>query len=77
MADEVDLANELAEQALQAALRQARTPNRLLPKGKCYFCDEDLPMETNENGVQVNRKLFCDVDCARDWEHEQKLKSRR
>lgn len=77
MADEVDLANDLAEHALQAALRQARTGNKLPPKGSCYFCDAELPMEANEQGVLVNKRLFCDADCAQDWEREQRAKTRR
>ena len=77
MADEVDLANDLAEQALQAALRQARTGNKLPAKGSCHFCEEELPMEKNEHGVLVNKRLFCDADCAQGWEREQRLKNRR
>jgi hypothetical protein len=67
MADEIDMANELAELALTHALRNIAAAPRLPPKGFCYYCD--APVE----GAQ----LFCDKDCANDHEKEQKIKNRR
>lgn len=66
MADEADLASDLQERALAAAL--ANRKNESLPAtGRCHYCDETL----STPGAR-----FCDVDCARDYEHEQKLKKR-
>mgnify|MGYP000562465782 CR=1 FL=1 len=43
--------------------------NRLTPKGCCYYCEERFP--------EGDKKLFCDRDCATDYEEEQRLKNRR
>lgn len=74
MADEADLANDQAERFLSQALANHRsnTP-RLAPRGRCYYCEAEFD-ETDPAG---NKKLFCDSDCAKDYEHEQRLKARR
>jgi len=76
MADEVDVANDSVERALEQALRAVRSTPVLPPKGTCYFCEEELePVE--EGGKAVHKKLFCDRDCADDWEREQKARRLR
>lgn len=76
MADEVDMANDSVERALEHALKQIRSAPAMAPKGFCYFCEEPLePAE--ENGELVHRRLFCDRDCADDWEREQRARRLR
>lgn len=76
MADEVDVANDSVERALQQAIARVRTTPVLPPKGSCYFCEEPLEPFV-QDGKPVHRKLFCDRDCAEDWEREQKAKRLR
>jgi len=45
--------------AVQLANARANTP-RLTPKEACYNCDEPL--------VHEPHRLFCDKDCADDFE---------
>lgn len=74
MADEADIANDLAELALQQALIAARNTAsnlRLTPRGTCYNCEESLePID----GQDV--KIFCDADCADDWERVRAAQAR-
>jgi len=73
MADEVDIANDLQELALQQALNAARVGGpRLVARGACYNCDEILAPRADGQHVQ----LFCDGDCADDWERMQAAKAR-
>ena len=68
MSDEIDMANDLAELALNIALRNMSTAVRKLePKGACYYCE----------GKVTPLQLYCDSDCASDHEKEQKIKARR
>jgi hypothetical protein len=67
MADEIDQANELAELALNVALRNLSAGPKLTPRGVCYYCEAEV----------APQQLFCDKDCADDYEKEQKLKNRR
>lgn len=67
MADEIDMANELAELALSHALRNLAAAPKLAPKGVCYYCESKVSAT----------QLFCDADCAGDYEKEQKIKARR
>lgn len=73
MADEVDIANQQAARWLQQSLEAARkSSNTLAPKGACHYCD--TAFEPSE--PHASRKLFCDSECAADYEREQKLKNR-
>lgn len=66
---------DIFEQASEAetrdralAIEYNRRPIKsLLPVGRCYSCDR---------GVSAGR-LFCDKECAEDWELEQAAKRRR
>lgn len=61
MADVCDLSDQKEEQVMQmrvAALRnQPRTTH---PIGECHWCEAPFPSDSP--------KLFCDKDCAMDWE---------
>lgn len=60
MADEIDMANDRAQQDLDLALAAARRHEPpLLPGGSCYNCGEPLG----------DTHLFCDRDCRDDYEH--------
>ena len=61
--DSLDDAQAVTETLLNAAINNARSKGRaLLPKGKCYFCDELLRPQA----------LFCDIDCSEDYEKLQR-----
>lgn len=61
MPDFIDKSVEQQELMLAAQLANARRPTkRLTPKEACYNCDEPL--------VHVPNQLFCDADCAEDYE---------
>lgn len=59
--DFIDRSVEQQERLLEAQLQNARvkTP-RLTPKEACYNCNEPL--------VEIPDQLFCDADCAHDYE---------
>lgn len=60
MADEIDMANDRAQQDLDLALAAARRPEPALePTGWCYNCVDPLDDD----------RLFCDSDCRDDYEH--------
>lgn len=72
LADEIDQANETAERWLAQSLVQlAASATRLQPRGACYYC------ETVLTGELADKRLFCDKDCAADFEKEQQLLNRR
>lgn len=60
MADEIDMANDRAQQDLDLALAVAAAHAPPLPAtGWCYNCAEPL----NDD------RRFCDKDCREDYEH--------
>lgn len=68
MADEADLAFAVEQQSLEAAIAaQRRSRPALQATGECHYCGEHLKQEG---------QLFCDIDCANDWEQEQALRKR-
>ena len=68
MADEADLAFESEQQHVAQALAAQRSRGgTLFPVGSCHFC-------SNTDGVE--NRLFCDVDCAADWEYQDGLRRR-
>lgn len=75
MADEIDLANETAERWLNQALANMskETTTRLKPKGRCYFCEDDF----DKKDPDIEKKLFCDQLCSKDYENEQRLRARK
>lgn len=59
MPDLVDLVNDQQQHILDLRIKNARqSQNTLRPKGRCYFCDEDVEQP----------RLFCDADCASDYD---------
>lgn len=67
MADEADLAFDSEQRHLSMALAASKRPGALKPVGACHNCG-------NEQDIGV--RLFCDADCASDWEYESQLRSR-
>ena len=66
MADEADLAYESEQRHLTQALAAQRLRGGgLQPIGVCHNCG-------NNEGLE--QRLFCDSDCAEDWEYEDKLR---
>lgn len=66
-----DLASDAEERFREAALAERKaTATRLLPCGRCHFCDEPIP----------DGALFCRPDaggaCRDDWQHEQDARRR-
>lgn len=66
MADEVDVANDQIEAALEAALAEAQhqTGKGLPFTGACYNCREDV----------VFPRRFCDDECRDDYQHRLKMR---
>ncbi|HVZ45588.1 MAG TPA: hypothetical protein VHA82_17390 [Ramlibacter sp.] len=68
MADEADLAFDTEQRQLAMALHAQRSRASFLkPQGSCHHCG-------NEDGIA--ERLFCDADCAADWEYEHMLRRR-
>lgn len=68
MADEADLAFDSEQRHLTQALAAQRFRGAVLrPIGACHHCG-------NEEGIA--ERLFCDTDCAADWEYEDRLRRR-
>lgn len=66
MADEADLAFDSEQRHLSQALAaQKLRAGGLKPQGCCHYCG-------NEEGM--SRRLFCDADCAADWEYQDSLR---
>lgn len=57
--DEVDRANDQAEQGLAEALRKRRPPGPA-PTGRCLYCDE----------IVGDLQRWCSVECREGWEKE-------
>lgn len=74
MADEIDLANDQAERFLNLALHSARAEQPRMPgRGCCYYCEATF----DKQDPDFARKLFCDAECATDYETLQRQKNRR
>ncbi|MBA2964376.1 MULTISPECIES: hypothetical protein [Ramlibacter] len=66
MADVADLAFDSEQRYLAQALA-AQTRQRVLqPMGSCHHCGNDA----------IGQGLFCDPDCAADWEYQDALRRR-
>lgn len=67
MADEADLAFDAEQRHLRYALAAHSHSHKDLPHptGSCHFCG-------NTEGLE--NRLFCDRDCAEDWEYERTLR---
>jgi hypothetical protein len=61
MSDEADRSDQKIADAIEQAIMQARSAPALRPNGKCHFCDEPVAAPL----------LFCDMDCAQDFEAEE------
>jgi len=62
MADDADRAQVEIESELEHARQAAQARFRVLPIGHCHNCDEPLGRAG---------QLFCDRDCAQDFEKRQ------
>lgn len=68
MADEADLAFDSEQRYLTQALAAQRQQVGVLRAiGSCHNCG-------NADGIE--ERLFCDGDCAADWEYEHTLRRR-
>jgi predicted nucleic acid binding AN1-type Zn finger protein len=68
MADEADLAFDSEQRHLTMALAAQRKRHGVLQAtGACHNCG-------NTEGIE--QRLFCDSDCAADWEYEDSLRRR-
>jgi predicted nucleic acid binding AN1-type Zn finger protein len=66
--DEADLAFDSEQRHLTQALAAQRLRGGVLKAmGSCHNCG-------NEDGI--GDRLFCDADCAEDWEYENALRQR-
>ena len=66
MADEADLAFDSEQRYLTQALAIQRTQRGVLqPIGSCHNCG-------STEGIKS--RLFCDSDCAADWEYQDRLR---
>jgi hypothetical protein len=66
MADEADLAFDSEQRHLTQALAAQRTRRTALrPIGSCHHCGSDEGLAD---------RLFCDADCAADWEYQDALR---
>ena len=64
MADEVDIADEVAETILQAQIERARKEQEAVTAtGYCLSCGEPIADST---------RRWCDADCRDDWERERR-----
>jgi hypothetical protein len=63
MADNADCAQLEIEAELARARRAAQARLKLIPSGHCHNCDEQ---------VKHAGQLFCDLDCARDFEKRER-----
>ncbi|MBI5279685.1 MAG: hypothetical protein HY854_24845 [Burkholderiales bacterium] len=66
MADEADLAFDSEQRHLSLALAaQRRRAGGFSATGSCHHCG---------NAEGMGQRLFCDADCAADWEYQDSLK---
>lgn len=62
--DDADRAEERIENTIADALAEVRRKPSLLAVGFCHYCGEAV----------APSHLFCDKDCASDWDYEQARK---
>ena len=66
--DEADLAFDSEQRYLSQALAAQRSrTGGLKASGTCHYCG---------NAEGLEERLFCDSDCAGDWEYEDSLRKR-
>lgn len=61
MADEIDLANELAEKQLSALINEAKNSEVDMfsnSRGTCLWCEEPVH----------DGRRWCSQECAKEWE---------
>lgn len=74
MADEIDQANEQADRWLQQSIEASRlTGPRLLPMGQCHNCERMFAKDSPD----IDKKLFCDSECADEYADYVKQQQRR
>ncbi|MBM7070901.1 DUF2116 family Zn-ribbon domain-containing protein [Shewanella sp. 202IG2-18] len=64
MSDNADIAADLQEQHIKAALSSRDTSPKLKFTGYCHNCEESLK----------EGERFCDADCRDDFEQRQRMK---
>lgn len=61
--DEADLSDKKIQDVINDGINEVRrnsAKQSLSPCGSCFWCQEKVG----------SGKLFCDFDCAKDWEHD-------
>lgn len=71
MADEADDAKNLEEFALKMSLKAMQNTPKLAPKGECFACEAELDDGVNAAGEPVYKRLFCNLDCSKDYDRMQ------
>lgn len=66
MADEADITDERMALELPRLIAASRKPVGPAACGACHFCGEPV----------TGTRVFCDEDCAQDWQREQMHKAR-
>lgn len=58
LTDAADIADLEMQRALDRSLESHKARKRLIPTGKCLYCEEQVKGEL----------LFCDIDCRDDYQ---------
>jgi hypothetical protein len=61
MADDADIAAPHIESVVAAGIARAKDYKRLVACQRCHYCSSTVGPG----------QVFCDRDCADDWQHEQ------
>ena len=60
MADDADRARQLQQSEIERGIANRKPTPDLKARGRCYYCESPVGP----------RQLFCDSDCASDFERE-------
>ena len=77
MADEIDLANTLAELELQSNLNKVSLMKGPVGTGYCLYCEDQLHSDMEVSHIEAgtfqgNIRRWCDADCRDWWQDENK-----
>lgn len=61
MSDDADRADPRIEDTIADGIAEVRRSTSLIAVGFCHYCGEGI----------LSGRLFCDVDCRDDYQHEQ------
>ena len=77
MADEIDLANTLAELELQSNLNKFSLMKGPVGTGYCLYCEEQLHSDMEVDHIEAGTfqddiRRWCDAECRDWWQDENK-----